>query len=173
MGKKSQPSMPDMPDVDEMIRTQARVNRVDQTGPYGQTRFEENPDGTWQSYTGFSAALQPLFERQINMAGAAPTTFKSGGMGDALRARIDAKLGRGSESEYNAPDWGRVMPGNDAPSTPPIDTGAVMQAPVPDTPPVMDAPLDPFRGGGSNFEVPRKPQNLPQPMPTFDTRLQR
>jgi len=109
VGKKSKPKAPKAPDVNEMIDKQAEANRVNIYNPYGSQEYSKNPDGTWVNNVQFTPEMQALFDRQLSMAGAAPTTYKSGGMGDNLRARIDAKLGRGAPSEYNAPEYGAVQ----------------------------------------------------------------
>lgn len=91
---KKTPKAPKAPDIQEMIEATARANRVNTSNPYGSQTFTEGPDGQWSSSVQFSPEMQALFTKQIGMAGADPQQMQGQQMGDALRARIQEKLGR-------------------------------------------------------------------------------
>ena len=83
------------------LETQARLNRVNTTSPFGGTTWSEDPNtGKWTQANTFSPELQNLFNRQIQGAGfdyspeklAAPTLgqFQPGNYQDLVDAATQA-----------------------------------------------------------------------------------
>lgn len=91
---KPKPKAPAAPDIQEMIQASARANRVNTATPYGSQTYTENPDGTWSSQVQFSPEMRALFDKQLGLANESPERYQSRAMGDALRARMEQKLGR-------------------------------------------------------------------------------
>ena len=108
MGKKSTPKAPKAPDPEQMIQAEAEANRVNTYSPYGASTFTQNADGTWNNNVTPNAMVQALIDRQLQMAGAAPSTFSSGGAPAGVQARLADKLGGMSQPEYQTTQWGAV-----------------------------------------------------------------
>lgn len=68
MGKKSTPRTPRAPDPNELIRTQAEVNRVNTESPYGSVSWSGNQDTGFTQTTELSPEMQGLLDQQIGMA---------------------------------------------------------------------------------------------------------
>lgn len=93
LGKKS-PKAPAAPDITEMINAQAQANRVNTVNPYGSQTFTQGADGQWNSNVQFSPEMQKLFDKQLGMVNQEPQQYEGQQMGDALRARIQQRLGK-------------------------------------------------------------------------------
>lgn len=69
MGKKSTPKTPKAPDPNEIIRTQAEVNRVNTESPYGKTSWTGDQDTGFTQTTELNPEMQGLLDQQIAQAG--------------------------------------------------------------------------------------------------------
>lgn len=108
MSKKSGKKAPKAPDPKMLLEEEAKANRVNTYSPYGSTTFSQNADGTWNQNITPNEMVQALIDRQMEMAGAAPSTFSSGGAPQGVQDRLAEKLGGMSQPQSNAPQWDAV-----------------------------------------------------------------
>jgi len=103
---------PDVKDMRKMLELEEAFNRTDTYNPFSSTTWstidDGSRDGRRAQTTKFSAEVQPLFDRFLGMAGAAPSQFSFGEMPSGLKTELGRVLGSVNPSTYSAKQWGDV-----------------------------------------------------------------
>lgn len=103
---------PDVKDMRKMLELEEAFNRMDTFNPFGSTTYRKIDDGSRDGRRAqefqFSPEVQPLFDRFLGMAGAAPSQFEFGGMPSKLKTKLGQVLGSVGNSQYTAKQWGDV-----------------------------------------------------------------
>ncbi len=97
MGKKGAASGKNIPKLDpqKMIQENARLNRVNTSGPFGSQTYTTGPDGQVSYQTQLSPQMQTVIDRAFTMAGQPSARYQPkadfGALIEKYRSRVAAQ----------------------------------------------------------------------------------
>lgn len=123
-------------DMDELIRTQAEVNRYDLDSPFGRTRWGRGANGEWSRTDQLSPENQALYDARNDYLAQGPVQHRPqplppwlGAMGRQHLQRVSNRFG------YDIPHQGALKPRQqNYPGVEPMDLEAIRQAGYQDNP---------------------------------------